>query len=213
MRSPWVIAALALVLNLGISFYLFQQTVAEFLATIPETEPFPAEFAGDPQRFSLAVYSTQVGNLVDELRDREAGLDARSRALDAREARLASEQEELRRLQQQVASYRQQLDDYIVLIEEAETRNLKKNARVMTEMAPESVVLIFKELSDDEVVKLLTLFTTETIAAIFEAMIRENDPPVADAQRAARLADKLKKALREEEIRAAQAEGQNAGNT
>lgn len=185
-RSSFIIAPLAALLNIGVTAGLLYLRRGEFHAT-----------AGLPEEQTLAVSlwsfkSASVDGLVRELKKQKEELDARQVDLGKVEARIQSERQELEKVRSDIEAMRDAISQRIPRIEESEAKNIKDLAKTYSNIKPSAAVAIFKEMSDDTVVKILSFMKAETAGAILAEMSTQQDKDESMAKRAARISDKLR---------------------
>jgi flagellar motility protein MotE (MotC chaperone) len=136
--------------------------------------------------------SAPVDNLVHELKKEKEELDARETDLGKLEARVQSEKKELEKVRSDIEAMRDEISQRIPRIEESEAKNVKDLAKTYSSVKPTAAVAIFKEMSDDSVVKILSFMKAETAGAILAEMSRQQEKDESMAKRAARISDKLR---------------------
>lgn len=198
LSKPLGLAILALVVYLLTITTLFMRSKDAIAAAIGGGAAHAQEAAAAATKTPDFVYwsfkTNEVNKLIRELKaDREA-LQKREDELAITEARQASERKELERLRQEIETYRKEISDYLVEVKQDELKNLKTEVNIISGLQPASVVALFKEKSDDEVVKLMTLMKPDAIVPIMEQMMAdEGEAEKPSARRAARLLEKLQR--------------------
>jgi len=132
--------------------------------------------------------------MLQELKKEKESLTKREADLKELETRLQAERAELTTITQRVQQLQMEFDQNVIRVKEEETPNLKKLARMYSNMSPEAVSVIFKELDDQVVVKILSFMKEAESAPLIENMAKEGD---AQAKRAALLSESLRKTLGE----------------
>src|SRR5262249_14941909 len=182
----FIIALLAAVLNIGTTGALLYFRGDKFNATagLLEDKPLPVTL--------WSFKSAPVDGLIRELKKEKEELDARQVDLGKLEARIQSEKTELEKARSDIEAIRDEISQRIPRIEEAEVKNIKALAKTYSNVKPTAAVAIFKEMSDDTVVKILSSMKAETAGAILAEMSKEQDKDESMAKRAARISDKLR---------------------
>lgn len=196
LSKPLGLALLALVVYLATLGTLFMRHRDLILAAIGG--PAGGAAGSVPQQVDQFVYwsfkTNEINKLIRDLQEERESLRKRAEQLAVEEARQTSERKELERLRSEIENSRKELSSYLVEVKQDELKNLKTEVAIVNSLEAPSVVALFKEKSDDEVVKLMALMKPDAIAPIMERMMAdegENDEP--SARRAARLLEKLQR--------------------
>jgi flagellar motility protein MotE (MotC chaperone) len=138
--------------------------------------------------------SPEADQMLQEIKKQKAVLDKRANDLKELAARLEAERAELTTITQRVAQMQMEFDQNVIRLKEAETPNLKKLARMYAGMSPDGASIIFRELDDQVVVKVLSFMKEAESAPLLEAMAKEGD---TQAKRAASISEALRKTFAE----------------
>ena len=184
--SVLIIALVAAALNIGITAGLLYLRGDKFNATAGLLEDKPLSVT------LWSFKSASVDGLVRELTKEKEELDARQVDLGKLEARIQSEKNELEKVRADIEAMRDEISQRIPQIEESEAKNIKDLAKTYSSVKPTAAVAIFKEMSDDTVVKILSFMKAETAGAILGEMSKQQDKDESMAKRAARISDKLR---------------------
>jgi flagellar motility protein MotE (MotC chaperone) len=134
----------------------------------------------------------EVGQLIDDLRKQKEALALREQQLKEFEARLQTERIELNQITQRVGLMQSEFDRLVVEVKKEEVPNLKKLAKNYSSMSPDGAANILKELTDAQLVKILTLMKEAESGPILEALGKGSD---ADSKRAALLTERMRLTL------------------
>lgn len=138
--------------------------------------------------------TNEINKLINDLRNEKLQLQERADQLAMSEARLVAERKELEHLREEIERHRQELSNFLVEVKQDDLKNLRTEVAILANMAPQNVVAIFREKSDQEVVKLLSQMKADAIAPIMESMmLQEGDGTQPSARRAARLLNMLQR--------------------
>ena len=91
---------------------------------------------------SWMFQNPELSQLVEELRKEKDRLAEKEKQLNELAVRLNSERQELNQVTQAIHGLQMEFDRSVTRIEEGESANLKKLARMYASMAPENAVLI-----------------------------------------------------------------------
>ncbi|MCH2155182.1 MAG: hypothetical protein MK080_04190 [Opitutales bacterium] len=191
-RSYWVLALLALIVNVGTFTVAFMNGKSAVMSAWPKPEPVRDPTQKSPHVPFWDFSTTQIESLIDDLQAEKTRLEEREMAISKIETRVDAERREVARLKQEIETYQDELIDRITRVEESEARNLKTLADTYTGMPPEMVVSVFEEMDDYFVAKLLSLMNTETVSGIFEQMVARGNNDPAKVRRVASLSERLR---------------------
>ena len=141
---------------------------------------------------SWEFFNPEIDRLAEELKREREALHLRKKELDELALRLAAERAEINQVTQTVHRLQMDFDQGFLKVQEEETANLKKLARLFTTMDPEITVKLFDKMSDDEVVKYLVQMKDTDTVAILEAMAKKGD---AQTRRVGSLTERLRETL------------------
>ncbi len=191
LQSPWTVSVLALLLYAGSTFYFWQTPSLPVPARPAAFDPLnptataPRVEHGPSWEFS----NPEVDLLVRELRQERAALAARAKQLDDLAARLQAEQAELQQATQAVFRLQQDFDRSVIRLQENETVNLKRLARVYGSMEPDGATAILKQLDEATIVKVMSFMKDDKIANLLTSLARAGD---AEAKRVAVISERLR---------------------
>jgi flagellar motility protein MotE (MotC chaperone) len=189
LTSRWGLAILALLISAGTTVSLLLSalgSLAEPVIIAPEKTALPPQLWG---------FKTEaVNELIAELESERKKVEAEHKEATALRAQAASERGELEKVRAEIAAMNAEIDKRVVEIQERELKNLKTLAQTYSAMNPPEVVAIFREMDENNVVKLLSLMKADRVGAILGEMAKTADASGADsmAKRAARITDKLR---------------------
>ena len=123
-------------------------------------------------------WTLEIAQLSDELEGRLTSLDAREADVVAREDRLAAAMLELEQARSEVQNLREELSRQVGQIQEDEAKNLRNLAKTYGEMKPAAALPIMRELSDDTVVKILSLWKPDQVRPLLDEISKNagHDP-------------------------------------
>lgn len=189
-KNIWIVAFLALFINLGLTGGLILYQV-DAIVGIPAEDLINTVPEGDDNYVFWSFRTSELEKLINEIRAERERLDQREETIAEMETRLKAEQVEVRRLRREVERAREELRGLIVEVEEDELANLKDLATTYSQVDPAAAVTVFSQMEDDFVVKILALMKADSVSPIFEEMVKNpNDSTMAE--RVARLSEKLR---------------------
>jgi flagellar motility protein MotE (MotC chaperone) len=131
----------------------------------------------------------EADQLMAELREEKKGVEKKERDLKELEQRLEAERAEVTQVTESVNKMQKEFDQNVLRIQEEETANLKKLAKVYSTMTPEGAAGIFGDMDDPSVAKILVFMKETDTAAILEALSKKGG---TEAKRAAALSERLR---------------------
>lgn len=181
---------------LGVACVMFFLTMFVLLRTLPlgqikraAKEPLVAE--DDP---SWKFHNPDIDQWVSQIKEERDSLAVREQQLKEWEARLAAESREIATVTQAVTRTQAQFDKRVLLFNDQQKDNVKKQIKVITDMTPDGAVAMLNEMPDDEVAQLLYTLKPDVSGAILDAMSKLGGAP---AKRAAALTERIKDILPE----------------
>ena len=174
----------------GIAFLL---TMAALLKGALEARPIPADETSSilPEKFWTEI-NPEVDTLLEELKKEKEELKKKEALLRELEVRLTAERAEINTITQRVHQMQLEFDSHIVRVEEEETANLKKLAKVYANMSPEGASAILNELEDNSIVKILMFMKETESAPLLESLSTLGD---MQARRAAGISEQIRKSI------------------
>ncbi len=131
----------------------------------------------------------EIDQLIAELKAEKKTVKERQKQLDDLETRLQTERGELGQVIQSVRQLQSDFDKAVLRVQDEETGNLKKLAKVYAAMAPETAANVLEQLDNQAIVKIMLYLKDAETGAILEAMAKKND---AEARRAAQISEQIR---------------------
>lgn len=131
----------------------------------------------------------EADQLIAELKVQKKSLEKKEQQLSDLSLRLAAERAEINQATQSVHQLQLDFDKNVVRVQEEETANLKKLAKVYADMTPESAASVFTQMDDPSVIKIMVFMKENDTAAILESMAKTGIP---EAKRVAALSESLR---------------------
>lgn len=211
LAAPWFLALVAFVINLVCTVVMLKSAVNKLPPPDLTPPADPAEVAKKEAEEAVAAApppplwsfkTAAVDELINELKNERQAIIEEQKDLAAMSSQVTAERQEVEKVKAEVAKMRQELEARIIEVAENERDNLKKLMQTYMVMPPAAAVMIFREMDEDQVVKILSTMKNDKVALILGAMAstvdkNSDEPP---ARRAARISDKLRlmKALKKE---------------
>jgi flagellar motility protein MotE (MotC chaperone) len=187
LQSPWIAAVIGMVLYLATTALLLRpdRIMSGGARPVGRTGTSTVEPLGPSWTFKNPELDQLVSQLVAE---REA-VRAKEKDLSDLANRLALERQEIGTITQRVAVLQREMDRTFVRIQDEETANLKRLAKVYATMAPESAAKIFLEFQDEASVKIFAFMKESEVAPVLENMAKTG---TTAARRVALISDRLR---------------------
>ncbi len=131
----------------------------------------------------------EADQLVTELKLERKAVQEREQQLDDLAMRLNTERSELGQVIQSVRELQTNFDKAVLNVNDQETGNLKKLAKVYAAMSPDTAASVLEQLDNQAVVKVLIFLKSEETAAILEAIAKKGE---AAARRAAQISEQIR---------------------
>jgi flagellar motility protein MotE (MotC chaperone) len=188
--NPIIVLAIALLLGVGTGLGMFWKAAVPLIVAAKAARAKVAE-VGKPEA-PWGFWTIEIENLASELKDQKAVVKKREDELAQREERLNAERQELVKQRQQLEALRDDITGRVVSIQADETKNLKSLVATYSNLTPKATLIIFKEMDDTMVVKLLSLMKTDIVSPLFEEMSKQAATDPAIGKRVATLSEKLR---------------------
>jgi flagellar motility protein MotE (MotC chaperone) len=139
-------------------------------------------------------YTTEIDNLVNELKTERENYQKKAKDFAAVELRIATEKKELVRIREEIEKMRSELTEKTTEMQASEKTNVRNLSRTYSNMKPTQAVAIISEMSDANIVKILALMKPDIQAKILAEMAKTSDGSgnATLAPRAAKLSDQLR---------------------
>ena len=141
----------------------------------------------------------EMDKYVEELREREAALDKREEELNNLSNHLEGERQELDDLKKEIERRHKALSEEIMIVRKNEIANLRNLATSYSNISPQAAVVIFDQMDQNLVVKILALMKPDVVGLIFEEMAKNGERDPVKARKAAQLSEELRLHYKEKE--------------
>jgi flagellar motility protein MotE (MotC chaperone) len=188
LQSRWMVPVLGSIVYFATTFALIRPERLAAAHESQEAETVRSQGL-DP---SWTFQNPELEQLVNELRHEKETLQQREQQLKALETRLQSERSNLAVITQAVHRLQKDFDQNVLRLKEEEAANYKKLGKLHAAMSPESAANVFREMPDDEVVKIISYMKVDEVSGIFDALGRLGK---SEAKRVATLTDRMRRTL------------------
>jgi flagellar motility protein MotE (MotC chaperone) len=186
LQSPWVSALVGSLLYLGTTLLLISP------------EPFQGAVAAqESEQSALTSPSWSFRNpefeqWISEIKREKEALDAREQQLNELQTRLEAERQEISVVTESVQQVQAEFDRNVVRFKDQEMENLRRQAKLVGSMPPESAAALIQEMPDEDAVRLLFTMKNDQASLIIDTVTRMGQSGV---RRAAALTEKLRRVL------------------
>jgi flagellar motility protein MotE (MotC chaperone) len=188
LQSSWVTLILGGVLYLAVTGFLLRPShLASLGIQARATEEAPSA-----PSVSWEYTNPEVDLLVTELKKEKALVQQRQDELNELAARLEAERAEITIVTQTVARLQKEFDQNVVRVQEQEVANIKKLAKTYATMDASGATTIFKQMDDEQIVKIMMYMKESETAPILEGLARMSE---TEAKRTAGISDRLRTAI------------------
>jgi flagellar motility protein MotE (MotC chaperone) len=188
LQSSWMNALIGGLVYLGLTAGLI--TPAQFEGARPIHATTTERSANDDPSWKFR--NPELDQWIAEIKREKEALALREQQLEDFQLRLETERKELTTITQMVSQLQAEFDKNVVRINDQEAENLKRQAKLLATMSPESAAGMLKEMPEDDAVKILFTMKTDLASTLLEAMIQMGKP---EARRAASLTERLRRVL------------------
>lgn len=189
LQSAWMISILGSLSYLGTTFALLRpERIAAAIEVQAQVEETRAH-GPDP---SWNFQNPELEQLIADLRREKEEIRQRELQLKALEARLQAERNDLATVTQTVARLQKDFDQSIIRLKDEEMANYKKLAKLHATMSPEGAANVFREMPDDEVVKIMAYMKNDVVSQILETLGAMGK---TEAKRVAALTERMRRTL------------------
>jgi len=186
LQSSWLVSLTGCLVYLATTAVVLSS--AKFESPAPDVETvFSAN--DDP---SWKFRNPEFEQWVEDLRSEKTALAARKLELNEWETRLQAEQQELSTVTQRVAQLQADFEKDIVRLKDQQIKNLKRQAKTMADMAPESAASVLDQMSDDDAARILSIMKDDQVALLLETMSKMGR---AQTRRAATITERMRHLL------------------
>ena len=187
LQSGWFRGITGCVLYLGVTGFLLRPA-----NLLNGTHPATVAARSNEKSPSWEFSNPELDRLTTELKKEKEALGTKEQQLNELAARLEAERAEINIVTQTVHRLQREFDRNVVRIPEQETANLKKLGKTYATMSPEGAATIFKQMEDDQVVKILVFMKEGETAPVLESFARLGE---AEAKRAAVISERLRTSI------------------
>ncbi len=186
-QSPWLVALAGCLLYLGTTLAILNP--AKFAGVRLAAEQRALSADDDP---SWRFRNPEFNQWVAQIKDEKDALALRAQQLNELQVRLDAERQEICTVTQTVAQMQSEFDKNIIRFKAQEADNVRHQAKLIAAMSPEGSAAMVREMSDDDVVRILFTMKTDQASLILDTLSKMGK---AEARRAATLTIRLHQVL------------------
>jgi flagellar motility protein MotE (MotC chaperone) len=189
LQSSWATALIGCFIYLGVTFALLSPGKFEGAQAAQNSEPVKKTPGDDP---SWKFNNPEMDQWMSELKREKDGLAVREQQLQELALRLETERKELTVVTQTVYQLQAEFDKNVVRIKEQEVENLKRQAKIFSNMSPDATAALVSDMAEDEAVRILFVMKADEVSAILESLSKLGK---TESKRAASITEKLRRVL------------------
>lgn len=189
LQSSWLVSLISCVVYLATTAVVLSSAKFEAeVATVEEASQrlLPGD---DP---SWKFRNPEFEQWVQDLRAEKAAFEIRKAQLTEWETRLLAERQEMSSVTQKVAQLQAEFEKNVVRLKDQEVKNLKRQAKAVSEMAPETAAAMLDQMTDDDVVRLFSAMKNDQVTLLLETLSKQGKP---QTRRAAAITERMRHLL------------------
>lgn len=187
LQSPWVAVLIGGLLYLGTTLAILRPEKLAGASQDTETRPRSAD--DDP---SWRFHNQEFNQWVTQIKDEKDALALRAQQLDELQKRINADRQEISTVTQTVAQMQSDFDKNVIRFKAQETENVRHQAKLIAAMSPEGSAAMIREMSDDDIVRILFIMKTDQASLVLDSLSKVG---VNEAKRAAMLTVMLHQVL------------------
>ena len=195
LAAPWFLAVVGLLSSLGVGVMMMLSAQKKIVATPPPVAAaVVVEEKPVPPQTVFSFHTAELVEMVEDLKKQKQKILEEQKDVKALAARTLSDRQEVEKIRDEIKELRADLDRRVVEVQQEEVKNLEALASTYSSMPPSAVVPIFKEMEEDQVVKILATMKAKAVGLVLSEMGKAPDKSGEEstARRAARITDKLR---------------------
>jgi flagellar motility protein MotE (MotC chaperone) len=186
LQSSWMVSLTGCIVYLATTAVVLSS--AKFETAGPETETvFSA--SDDP---SWKFRNPEFDQWVSDLKNEKSALEARKLELAEWETRLRAEHQELTTVTQRIAQIQADFEKNVIRLREQELKNIKRQAKALADMSPESAAAMLYQLPEDDSARILSVMKDDQVALLLETLSKQG---AAQSKRAAAITERMRHLL------------------
>jgi flagellar motility protein MotE (MotC chaperone) len=188
-QSSWLAVLVGGLLYFGTTLAILRP--AKFAGLNLSRQQIELSAADDP---SWKFRNPEFNQWVAQIKEEKDALALRTQQLDELQNHIAADRQEINIVTQTVAQMQADFDKNVIRFKAQETENVRHQAKLIAAMSPEGSAALVRQMSDDDVVRILFIMKTDQASLILDNLSKLG---AADARRAALLTVRLQQVLPE----------------
>ncbi len=189
LQSSWVTALVGCLLYLGVTFAMLSPGKFEGAQAAQSAEAAQKSANDDP---SWKFRNPEIDQWMAELKREKEALATREQQLQELALRLETERKEFTTVTQTVYQLQAEFDKNVIRIKDQEVENLKRQAKVFSNMSPDAAATLVNEMAEEEAARVLFNMKPDEVSAILENLSKLGK---TGSKRAADIAENLRRIL------------------
>jgi flagellar motility protein MotE (MotC chaperone) len=141
---------------------------------------------------SWKFHNPEMDQWIQEIKHEKDALGVREQQLNELETRLNAERQELSVVTQAVSQMQSDFDKNVVRMNSQDTENLKREAKLISNMSPEGAAATLSQMNDDDVVKLLFSMKADDASLALDTLSKSGKD---QAKHAALIMERMRRTL------------------
>lgn len=187
LLSPWLVALIGGLLYLGTTLAILRPSKFAGLHQAIESHDRSAD--DDP---SWRFHNPEFNQWVTQIKEEKDALALRAQQLNELQTRLEAERQEFSVVTRSVSQMQTNFDKNVIRFKAQEAENVRHQAKLIAAMSPEGSAAMIREMSDDDVVRILFIMKPDQASLQLDTLSKMGAP---DAKRAAMLTVRLQQVL------------------
>jgi flagellar motility protein MotE (MotC chaperone) len=186
LQSSWLVSLTGCIVYLATTAVVLSS--AKFESAGPDVET-PLSANDDP---SWKFRNPDFDQWIEDLKNEKVALEARKLQLVEWETRLQAESQELSTVTQRVAQIQADFEKDVLRLRDEQIKNLKRQAKVMADMAPEAALAMLDQMPDDDAARVLSVMKNDQVVLMLGTMSKLGK---AQTKRAVAITERMRRLL------------------
>ena len=189
LQSSWMVSLIGCLTYLTTTAVVLSSAKFEVEVAVVDDEIQKFAPGNDP---SWKFRNPEFEQWVQDLRLEKAALEVRKVQMGEWETRLKVERQELATATQKVAQFQAEFDKNVVRLKEQEGKNLKRQAKAVSEMSPDTAAKMLDQMTDDDIVRLFSAMKNDQVTLLLETLSKQGR---GQTRRAAAITERMRHLL------------------
>ncbi len=189
LQSAWMISLVGCLAYLATTAAVLSSVKVEVEIPVVENEVEKFLPGNDP---SWKFLNPEFSQWVLDLKQEKAALEVRKTQMTEWETRLLAERQELTSVTQKIAQLQAEFEKNVVRLKDQEGKNVKRQAKAVAEMSPDSAARMLDQMADDDIVRLFSAMKNDQVTLLLETLSKQGK---GQTRRAAVITERMRHLL------------------